>query len=85
MFIRLLMGNSCVLGLIGMFSGKDIPSVGGSIGIERIFSILEENETNVRPVETSILVSSMGKNLTAKRLETCSLLWQAGIKCETMY
>lgn len=29
-------------GLIGMFSGKDIPSVGGSIGIERIFSILEE-------------------------------------------
>lgn len=72
-------------GLIGMFSGKDIPSVGGSIGIERIFSILEENETNVRPVETSILVSSMGKNLTAKRLETCSLLWQAGIKTETMY
>lgn len=29
-------------GLIGMFSGKNIPSVGGSIGIERIFSILEE-------------------------------------------
>jgi len=29
-------------GLIGMFSGKNIPSVGGSIGIERIFNILEE-------------------------------------------
>jgi len=27
-----------------MFSGKDIPSVGGSIGIERIFNILEEKE-----------------------------------------
>jgi histidyl-tRNA synthetase len=29
-------------GLIGMFSGKNIPSVGGSVGIERVFSILEE-------------------------------------------
>lgn len=27
--------------LIGMFSNKPIPSTGGSIGIERIFSILE--------------------------------------------
>lgn len=28
--------------LIGMFSSQQIPSVGGSIGIERIFSIIEE-------------------------------------------
>jgi histidyl-tRNA synthetase len=28
--------------LIGMFSGKDIPSVGISIGIERLFVIIEE-------------------------------------------
>lgn len=28
-------------GLIGMFSNKPIPSVGGSLGIERIFNILE--------------------------------------------
>lgn len=27
--------------LIGMFSNKQIPSVGGSLGIERIFNILE--------------------------------------------
>jgi histidyl-tRNA synthetase len=40
-------------GLIGMFSGKSIPSVGGSIGIERIFNILEEKETkSTRSVET---------------------------------
>lgn len=68
-----------------MFSGKNIPSVGGSIGIERIFNILEEIETDVRPVETQILVSSLGKNLTAKRLETCSMMWKAGIKAETLY
>jgi len=29
-------------GLVGMFSNKSIPAVGVSIGIERIFSILEE-------------------------------------------
>ena len=28
-------------GLVGMFSGKNIPAVGVSIGIERIFAILE--------------------------------------------
>lgn len=28
--------------LVGMFSGKNIPAIGVSIGIERIFSILEE-------------------------------------------
>lgn len=31
------------------------------------------------------MVSSMGKNLTANRLEVCSKLWQAGIKAETLY
>lgn len=75
-------------GLIGMFSGKSIPSVGGSIGIERIFSILEEKEKlkgEIRATETQVLVSSMGKNLTAKRMETCSILWKAGIKSETLY
>lgn len=29
-------------GLVGMFSGKNIPAVGVSIGIERVFAILEE-------------------------------------------
>lgn len=28
--------------LVGMFSGKQVPAVGVSLGIERIFSILEE-------------------------------------------
>jgi hypothetical protein len=28
-------------GLVGMFSGKNVPAVGISIGIERVFAILE--------------------------------------------
>ena len=27
--------------LVGMFSGKDVPAVGISIGIERVFKILQ--------------------------------------------
>ena len=30
--------------LIGMFSNHQIPAVGGSIGIERIFTIIEDKE-----------------------------------------
>lgn len=75
-------------GLIGMFSGKNIPSVGGSIGIERIFNILEEKakkEGSVRATETQILVTSMGKNLAPKRMEACAALWKEGFKAETLY
>jgi len=31
--------------LVGMFGTKQIPAVGGSIGVERIFSILEEKKS----------------------------------------
>ena len=34
-------------GLVGMFSGKNIPAVGVSIGIERIFAILERKAGRV--------------------------------------
>lgn len=42
-------------GLVGMFSSKNIPAVGVSIGIERIFSIIEEkvkNDKTIRSTET---------------------------------
>lgn len=42
-------------GLVGMFSGKDIPAVGVSIGIERVFAILEEKaagDTSIRASKT---------------------------------
>jgi histidyl-tRNA synthetase len=29
-------------GLVGMFSGKNVPAVGVSLGIERVFSIMED-------------------------------------------
>ena len=40
-------------GLVGMFSGKDIPAVGVSIGIERVFAILEEKAKGRNDVRES--------------------------------
>ena len=74
--------------LVGMFSGKQIPSVGVSIGIERVFAILEEkykNDKSVRATETQIYVAQIGKNLVADRLKVCNDLWSIGIKAETSY
>lgn len=73
--------------LVGMFDakGKAVPCVGLSIGIERIFSILEarakmSSSEKVRTVETQVLVASGQKNLLEDRMKICVLLWNAGIK-----
>jgi histidyl-tRNA synthetase len=74
--------------LVGMFSGKNIPAVGVSIGIERIFVILEERakeQQDVRATKTQVLVASIGKGLTKDRFRVCNMLWEAGFKAETMY
>ena len=65
-------------GLVGMFSSKNIPAVGVSVGIERIFAILEEkakNDASMRATETQILIASIGKNMVAERLRICNELW----------
>uniref|UniRef100_A0A804PU35 Histidine--tRNA ligase, cytoplasmic n=1 Tax=Zea mays TaxID=4577 RepID=A0A804PU35_MAIZE len=71
--------------LVGMFSGKQIPAVGVSLGIERVFAIMEQQEKErnekIRPTETEVLVSILGKDLTLAA-ELVSELWNAGIKAE---
>ena len=74
--------------LVGMFSGKQIPAVGVSIGIERIFNILEEkykDSSDIRSVETEVFVAAIGKNLTKERFKVLNELWDNGIKAEILY
>ena len=71
--------------LVGMFSSKDIPAVGFSVGIERLFSILEEKANNVRCSQTEVFVVSIGNNLVRNRLALCAKLWKNNIKAETSY
>lgn len=77
--------------LVGMFDakGKKVPCVGFSIGVERVFTILEDRalkeKANVRTSEVDVLVCSAGGNLTLERIAVASELWAAGIKAEIMY
>lgn len=71
-----------------MFSGKDLPSVGFSFGIERIFVILEaihKNAAWLRGPSTHVLVATIGKDLALERLKLASELWKAGINTEILY
>ncbi|XP_035682964.1 histidine--tRNA ligase, cytoplasmic-like isoform X3 [Branchiostoma floridae] len=78
-------------GLVGMFDpkGKKVPCVGVSIGIERLFSIMEAKaeaaEGKVRTTETQVYVASGQKNMLEERMKLCNLLWEGGIKTELSY
>uniref|UniRef100_A0A671VG68 histidine--tRNA ligase n=1 Tax=Sparus aurata TaxID=8175 RepID=A0A671VG68_SPAAU len=78
-------------GLVGMFDpkGRKVPCVGVSIGIERVFSIMEQkaeaSAEKVRTTEVQVMVASAQKNLLEEKLKLITELWNAGIKAEVMY
>ncbi|KAF7559626.1 hypothetical protein G7046_g4528 [Stylonectria norvegica] len=79
--------------LVGMFSGKgQIPCVGISFGVDRIFSITkakmaaDKKATVVRKNEVDVYVMSFGgKGFLKERMSVCAKLWEAGIKAEFLY
>ncbi|TGO09162.1 hypothetical protein BTUL_0177g00210 [Botrytis tulipae] len=83
--------------LVGMFAGKgkQIPCVGISFGVDRIFSItkarMEEEQTaeQVRNNDVDCFVMAFGgkgfTGLLKERMSICSTLWEAGIKAEFLY
>ncbi|SPQ97044.1 unnamed protein product (mitochondrion) [Plasmodiophora brassicae] len=76
--------------LVGMFlpGNKQIPAVGVSIGIERIFTIIEQRERAksttgaIQATYVQALVASVGGDLSVARMRVLSELWRAGIKAE---
>ncbi|KXJ83570.1 hypothetical protein RP20_CCG004949 [Aedes albopictus] len=74
--------------LVGMFNPKrkQVPCVGVSIGVERIFSILEaKSQQKIRTTEIEVYVASAHKGLHLKRMEVLNKLWDAGVKAEHPY
>ncbi|KAK7358242.1 hypothetical protein VNO77_00168 [Canavalia gladiata] len=71
--------------LIGMFGSKQVPAVGVSLGIERVFAIMEQQHKDqnqmARPTKTEVLVSILGNDLTLAA-ELAGELWDAGVKTE---
>ena len=79
--------------LVGMFAGgkgkSKVPCVGVSMGVERIFAIIErqmkEKEQKVRINETQVLVATGQKGMLKERMAICAELWAAGVKAELVY
>ncbi|KAF4967769.1 hypothetical protein FSARC_4743 [Fusarium sarcochroum] len=78
--------------LVGMFSGKSqIPCVGISFGVDRIFSITKaklaaEKNAAVRSNDVDVYVMAFGKEGYLKeRMSVCAKLWESGIKAEFLY
>eukprot|EP00731_Ephydatia_muelleri_P025198 Em0017g281a len=78
--------------LVGMFDprGPKVPCTGVSIGIERLFSIIESRaraskDQKVRTKETDVLVASGQKGFLEDRMKICTMLWNADIKAELFY
>lgn len=78
-------------GLVGMFDNnkRKVPCVGISVGIERLFSIMEakaqESDQKVRTTETQVYVIAAQKGMVEERLKLCKTLWDADIKTEQSY
>ncbi|RCH80705.1 Cytoplasmic and mitochondrial histidine tRNA synthetase [Rhizopus azygosporus] len=81
--------------LVGMFSGVNkkgvpnlqIPCVGVSLGVERIFSILmsKQKSEEIKSNETQVFVIAVGDGLLKERMQVAKELWDAGIKASYMF
>ncbi|EDQ89263.1 uncharacterized protein MONBRDRAFT_37112 [Monosiga brevicollis MX1] len=76
--------------LVGMFDakGRKVPCVGVSLGVERLFTIMEEQAKEAgetfRETATQVLVAS-GQGMDKERLRYCTRLWEAQIGAVTSF
>lgn len=72
--------------LVGMFDpkNKQVPCVGVSIGVERLFAVMEAklaaHNKKTRTTEVEIFVATAQKNLLEERMKLCNELWEEGWK-----
>ncbi|WVW80164.1 hypothetical protein I302_102141 [Kwoniella bestiolae CBS 10118] len=77
--------------LVGMFAesagkkmNEQVPCVGVSVGVERVYSIMEmrrkQTQEKVRGKETEVFVLGLGGIELEKRMEVATMLWDNGIK-----
>jgi histidyl-tRNA synthetase len=69
--------------LVGMFSGKPVPCVGVSIGVERVFAILTKRELKLDGGVKVMVVSPDGH--LRERMAITKMLWDQGIETEFAY
>jgi histidyl-tRNA synthetase len=66
-----------------MFSGKDVPATGTSLGLERIITVMEELAMlPTTPTVSQVLVTVFARALFGESLQVASELRSAGISAE---
>lgn len=70
-------------GLIGMFSGKPIPAVGVSLGLDRIVTVMEERGLLPKGgTATDVLVIVYGEETLSQTLAAAAAVRAAGVRAE---
>jgi histidyl-tRNA synthetase len=70
--------------LTGLFGVPDIPGVGISFGVDRIYDVMEEMELFPKEIEisTQVLFFNLGENESGRALELAGELRRKGIRAE---
>lgn len=75
--------------LVSMFqeAGNVTPCVGVSVGIERVFTLMEERLRqeqggSIKQPNVKVLVAQAGENMMVERMKVTKLLWDANISAE---
>lgn len=70
-------------GLVGMFSGREVPAVGISLGVERLLVVLEERgRLSANPTRTRALVTLFSPELVSPALRLAARLRAEGLDVE---
>jgi len=72
--------------LIGTFANKNVPAVGMSVGVDRLFAALQELKLvpEIKTV-TKVLIANFDENLGAKYSQIANILREEGINTEVLY
>jgi len=68
--------------LLGVY-GQDNPAVGISVGIERLITLILEQNKEKQKTRTKIFVAAINPKFYSNALETAAKLREAGLSCET--
>ena len=72
-------------GLVHMFTGKDVPAVGMSVGFDRLLPALQELGLLADGRVTDVLILNMGKEFEVDCLAILKELRAAGVNAEAVY
>lgn len=65
--------------------GIEVPCIGFSVGVARIYAILSEKMKEIKESEVMVFVGASGGSFLEERMYILNELWNANISAETLY